>query len=145
MSLRELLPWNWGGKSVPVRREPEEPLAVFRREVDGLFDRSFEGSTLGPFFGTHGIGGFLPRIDVSENDEEVRIVADLPGMSEKDVKVTLAESVLTLEGKKEDEREEKGGNYHYMSLTPNAGRGPTRLGPELWRCRFNQVRRLGSR
>jgi HSP20 family protein len=41
-------------------------------------------------------------------------VADVPGIKEKDIEVTLSDSYLTIKGKRESEHEEKGKNYHRM-------------------------------
>ena len=51
--------------------------------------------------------GFIPRVDVTEMEKEIRVTAELPGMEEKSVKVELEESALMLSGEKKEEREEK--------------------------------------
>src|SRR5262249_24551449 len=55
---------------------------------------------------------FAPDIDISETDEEIRITADLPGVSEKDVEVSVKDNMLIITGLKRDEREEKGRDFH---------------------------------
>lgn len=54
----------------------------------------------------------LPSLDVHENTDKVTIEADLPGLDEKDVSVTLANGVLTIRGERKTEREEKDDNYY---------------------------------
>lgn len=54
----------------------------------------------------------LPSVDVHENTNAITIEADLPGLDEKDVSVTLANGVLTIRGERRDEREEKDENYY---------------------------------
>lgn len=54
----------------------------------------------------------LPTLDVHENTDTVTIEADLPGLDEKDVSVTLAGGVLTIKGERKSEREEKDENYY---------------------------------
>jgi HSP20 family protein len=51
-------------------------------------------------------GEFLPRVDVSETGKEVRITAELPGLDEKDLEVTVTNSMLTIKGEKKVEKEE---------------------------------------
>jgi HSP20 family protein len=51
---------------------------------------------------------------VRETDTELVVEAELPGMDEKDVSVTLNNGVLTLKGEKKSEREEKKDNCHLM-------------------------------
>jgi HSP20 family protein len=56
----------------------------------------------------------VPELDVRENAKSVVIEAELPGVEEKDVSVTLANGVLTIKGEKKDQREEKD-ETHYFS------------------------------
>ena len=48
-----------------------------------------------------------PHVDVSESDKSYEVVAELPGMEQKDIEVELKDDVLTLSGQKKEEREEK--------------------------------------
>jgi HSP20 family protein len=54
----------------------------------------------------------VPAIDISETKNELRVKADLPGLSEKDVEVTISGDVLTIKGKKEEEKCEQNENYY---------------------------------
>lgn len=53
-----------------------------------------------------------PKVDVSETDTDYEITAELPGMSEKDIELTLKSDMLTLKGEKKEEREEKKKDYY---------------------------------
>lgn len=91
-----------------------DPFAAMRAEVEHVFD-SFLGRGLGglPSSLRSGEGGIvIPSIDVRETDKEVTIEAELPGIDEKDVSVTINNGVLTLKGEKKSEREEKKDDYH---------------------------------
>lgn len=57
---------------------------------------------------------WLPVVDVSENNDHYTIHAELPGMSKKDVKITLQDDVLTISGEKNLDREEKNKTYHLL-------------------------------
>jgi HSP20 family protein len=48
-----------------------------------------------------------PSVEVNETDKEVKVVAELPGLEEKDVAVELANGVLTISGEKKSETEDK--------------------------------------
>jgi len=48
-----------------------------------------------------------PAVDVSEDEKEITIKAEVPGMSEKDLEVTFANGILRLRGEKKEEKEEK--------------------------------------
>jgi len=80
-----------------------------RKEMEGVFNRFF-----GPMAETDGDSRapWSPRVDMSETDKEVTVVADIPGVDPKDVEITLADGVLTIKGEKSEEQEEKGKNFH---------------------------------
>jgi HSP20 family protein len=83
-----------------------DPFAVFRHEMDHLFDRFFTPDRLTRF----GIGAFSfsPALDVTENDQEVRLRAELPGVDEKDVEIRLDGDRITIRGEKREERADEG-------------------------------------
>jgi HSP20 family protein len=66
---------------------------------------------LGPTFDIRGIE-MAPKVEVSEDKKAYEISAELPGVEEKDVKLTLQDDVLTVSGEKKSEREEKEEGYH---------------------------------
>jgi len=55
---------------------------------------------------------FDPDFDISESDHGYDVKAELSGMDEKDVEVTLEDNVLRISGEKKDEKSEKKGKYH---------------------------------
>lgn len=59
---------------------------------------------------------WAPSCDITENDKEYRVRADLPGVKKEDVKVTLEEGVLTIQGERRDEKEEKDQKVHRQEL-----------------------------
>jgi HSP20 family protein len=48
-----------------------------------------------------------PKIDIAESKDAINVTAELPGVEEKDVDVTLADGVLTIRGEKKSERDEQ--------------------------------------
>lgn len=115
MAITDLVPWKWGEKNVPVKREEENPFYAMRREMDRLFDNFWGGSGLAPFGGfMEQYGAFNPRVDVTENDKEIKVAAELPGLDEKDVEVSLSNDMLTISGEKKAEKEDKGENYYRL-------------------------------
>ena len=82
-------------------------LVSFQDEVNRLFD-----GFLGNLQQT-GDGAFLsPPVDVEETPDEFIVRADLPGVSQKDVKVNLMGDTLTIRGNRTDERKHKEGSFH---------------------------------
>lgn len=55
---------------------------------------------------------WMPVVDISETDADFEIKAELPGVKKEDLKVTLENGVLTLQGERKEEREEKGRRVH---------------------------------
>jgi len=56
--------------------------------------------------------GWLPAVDVSENENEVTLRAELPGMTAKDVDISVTGHTLTLSGKKEEQQEKRGEAFY---------------------------------
>ena len=54
-----------------------------------------------------------PRVDVMEDEQEVRVLADLPGIRKEDVTITLENGVLTINGERKVEEEKKDTNLHF--------------------------------
>ena len=114
-------------KSIAKTGEIMTPLATLREEVDNLFERfSEDWPSLPRLFGrrwSYPLAEFErgfklprleinPRVDVSESDNAYDITMELPGMSDKDIELTLSDDSLTVKGEKKVEREEKKKNYH---------------------------------
>ena len=55
---------------------------------------------------------WAPLVDISEDDKEYLIKAELPEVKKEDVKVTAEEGTLTIMGERKFEKEEKGRKYH---------------------------------
>jgi HSP20 family protein len=55
---------------------------------------------------------WAPLVDISEDDKEYLIKAELPEVKKEDVKVTAEEGTLTIMGERKFEKEEKGKKYH---------------------------------
>ena len=105
MGIRDLVPWT-KGQQLPTGREPFDPFLTLHREMNRLFDDVFRG------FGPVGrVGNALmegqfawPRLELSETDKSITVTAELPGLSEKDVQVEMANGVLSIRGEKKAER-----------------------------------------
>jgi HSP20 family protein len=93
-----------GGRGLLSRRRDESPFRSLQREMN----RMFENFWLEPFGAfEEWPGAFVPTVDVTEEDKEVRISAELPGMDEKDIDVTVRNNILTIQGEKKQEQEKK--------------------------------------
>ena len=94
-----------------------DPFGTLRSEMDRLFDTFMGGlPTFPSMFGPSGARGFAlaPSLDVKETDQEIVVEAELPGLEEKDVSLTMQNGVLTIQGEKRLEHDEERENYHVM-------------------------------
>lgn len=90
------------GKTAAVTTKP----GVFgdlREEIDRLWETALAN----PWrpFRTYSKEPVFPAIDVFEKDGELRVQAELPGLAEKDVEITVEGNVLAITGEKTDETE----------------------------------------
>lgn len=104
--------------TAPSANQPaqhRDPFAQMRAEMDRVFD-SFLGnrwSGLPSMLGTEPRERMVvPSIDVRENASEIVIEAELPGLEEKDVDVTLRDGILTIKGNKKSEAERTEDDVH---------------------------------
>ncbi len=58
------------------------------------------------------VADWMPTVDISETEAEYLIKAELPEVRKEDVKVTVENGVLTLQGERRQEKEEKGKKFH---------------------------------
>lgn len=104
--LRNLLPSVRRISEVPVRRA-EDPFFAIQREMSDMLDDFWGTFDLRPFSDGGSLRAFSPIVDVREGDKDIRIKAELPGMDEKDIEVTLADDSITIKGEKREEKEER--------------------------------------
>ena len=117
--IRNLLPTVWRRSETPLRRAEESPFLALHREMNRMFDDFSRGFDLSPFDGGWS-WGFSPPVDVREDEKEVTVKAELPGMEEKDIEVNLADNGLTIKGEKKAEKEEKGKDNWYRETSYGA-------------------------
>jgi len=90
-----------------VRWDPSRELSSLQSEVNRLFQTFFDGQvTTG-----NGMRRWHPAMDLVETDDHFVLRADLPGLSENDVKVEIEDNVLTISGERRHEHEAKSGGY----------------------------------
>jgi HSP20 family protein len=87
-----------------------------RQEIDRLFDRFIEPGWLQ----MPALGDWEPKVDVSETKDAVVVRAEVPGVDQKDIGLSLQEGVLTIKGEKEEEKEEKDKRYHRVERSYGA-------------------------
>lgn len=95
-----------------IRRDPFFELTSLRDRMNQLFNQSFGG------FEDLGLeqplteAKFLPAVDIAEDDQNITLQAEIPGVKMEDLKITLENNVLTIAGERKFKEEEKKENYH---------------------------------
>jgi HSP20 family protein len=112
MAITDLIPWKKNDDSLAIRHREMDPFVQMRREIDRMFDGML-GDWTGPMnLLDRSLGNWMPQVDVNETGKEIRVTAELPGLEEKDLEVSLVEGALTIKGEKSQEHEEEKGDVH---------------------------------
>lgn len=89
------------------RWDPWRELFSIRDELDRIFERFFT-----PVEVETREFVWTPSIDMYETEKELVVKAELPGLTSKDVEITLTDDTLTIRGEKKEAEEVKGENYY---------------------------------
>lgn len=105
MRITDLIPWRGSGGDVANRPAPMDPMRTLQLDVDRAFDHfwrmvPYPFASLGRLEQTDAV-----RVDVSDSGKEVAVTAELPGMSDADVDVSISDGLLTIRGEKKSDRE----------------------------------------
>ena len=109
-------------KKAPAPAQTPDTWRSFRTEMDRLFDRfaggfglpslsrMFEGAPNGGFETTFSVPS--PAVDITEDDAAYKLSAELPGMTETDIEVSVVGDTLTIKGEKKQETEKTEKNFY---------------------------------
>ncbi|MFC3839421.1 Hsp20/alpha crystallin family protein [Paracoccus rhizosphaerae] len=124
MSVTDLIPRNWiwwrkenNPAPAQTREDNLDPFLNFQREVNHLFDdffRSvptrlpFSGGGFGTGFPSLPLSGAIwPKVEIAETSSEIRVSAEIPGLSERDVELLLEDERLVIRGERSQHVEDK--------------------------------------
>jgi HSP20 family protein len=102
--MNSLIPWG------PARWDPFKELEEIGDRFHHIFGRLPEYRPMGREALT--VADWVPTVDISEDDKEYVIKAEIPAVDKKDVKISVEEGVLTIQGERKQEKEEKGKKFH---------------------------------
>ena len=92
-----------------VRWEPMRELTSLQSEMNRLFNTVFDTPQA-----TGGMRRWVPAMDLVETQEDFVLRADLPGLSEEDVKIEIEDNVLTVSGERNAEHESREEGFYRM-------------------------------
>lgn len=90
-----------------VRYNPIRNLTRWNQDIDSMFDSFFGEKNLF----ARDSGSFMPRVDIVDEKDTVRLEMEMPGMNKEDIKVTVENGVLIISGERTRKSDEKDANY----------------------------------
>ena len=93
-----------------IKWNPFSELEDISSRLNQIFGRSAASATAGHEMMK--VADWAPSVDISETDQAFLIKAEMPGVKKEDVKVTVDNGVLTIQGERKMEKEEKGKTFH---------------------------------
>ena len=132
MATKDLVPGRRGQADLPARRDEwSHPFFGLQQQMNRLFDDFFRGwGAMEPWrgFGELGerMGSWNPTSRWEDADNEYRMIAEVPGLGEKDIEVRISGDTITIQGRKEEsfgEKDQSGRSYRsfHESFTVPAG------------------------
>jgi HSP20 family protein len=105
--------------TVFTRWEPFRELSALQDRINRAFRESY---TAGAHDESLTTSSFAPAVDVYEDEHQVTLKIEVPGIDEKDIDVQVENNTLTVHGERKIEKEEKEENYrrverHYGTFT----------------------------
>lgn len=97
--------------NTPAKWDPMKELNELSHRLGSVFGQAPVRST-GPGHESLKVADWAPLVDITEDDKEFCIKAELPEVEKKDVKVSVEDGVLTITGERHKETEDKGKKYH---------------------------------
>ena len=102
--MRSLIPSLWTNNRSP-QFDPFQSLRRGMQDMFGMIERRLPDTEPNGHFMA------MPRLDLAETKDSVEVSAELPGVSEKDISVSLEGNRLIISGEKKKEEEQKGKDY----------------------------------
>ena len=96
-----------------IKYEPFKELENFDDKIQSLLNTF-------PDFNSEYEESFYPKIDISEDEKNIYVDSELPGIKKNDIKITLNDNILTISGEKKIERKEKDLSFYRTERTYGA-------------------------
>lgn len=112
--MKDLIPEWAKDRSELMRRDMEQYFNNMQREMDRLFSPLMGRMQTGLGEAETFMRKFMPAVNVSEDEKQIIVKAELPGLEAKDVEVSVADDRLTIEGEKKFEKKSDKEDVHLM-------------------------------
>ena len=108
MAMTDLIPWKRSNQTLALRQRATDPFGQLRQEIDQMFNSVLGDSRLFD----RGMPSFMPTVEVRESAKAIQVNAELPGLEQKDIEVSMLEGALWIKGEKRQEHEEEEGETY---------------------------------
>jgi HSP20 family protein len=113
-----------------IKYDPFRELRSLQDEMNRLFSSSFSRGNTGGETDQIMRGAWNPSVDIFENQNQIVLEAELPGMKPQEVEISIENNVLTLHGERKFEKKDESDNFHrversYGSFTRSFTLPPT--------------------
>ena len=142
MNVREIVPWfsQSGARSV-------DPFWVLHERMSRMFDETLAAQLAADApqkARKEKDSSFAPKLSVSENTDAFSVSVELPGVSEKDLSVTVKDRVLTVSGERKSCHERgDGARGHYCESSFGSFRRSIKLGDDIRESQIEAVLKNG--
>ena len=125
-----------------VQEDRNIPNQRRRDNIDNLFNSLLEDFFYPSLAGNSQQDNFLsPRMDISETESEYKIEVELPSINQQDIEVKIDNNILTVKGKREEEKEEKERTYYtrerYYGSFQRSVSLPNNVNPDDIKAKFD--------
>ncbi len=115
MSIGDLVPWKWGKNNVDVRhQDTNDPFRKLQNRMSKLFDDFWSDFEMSPYSGASSAAvKFDPKVEVQDNEKDIVLKAELPGMTQEDIEVKLHDGCISIKGEKKNESSKNENGMQY--------------------------------
>ena len=122
-----------------IRWEPAREIGTIQNEMNRLFNTFFDTPSV---VGSGALRRWIPAMDLVETENDYVLKADLPGLSDDDVKIEVEDNVLTISGERKSEREVSKDGYYRIERSSGSFRRsltlPEGVDPESVKATFER-------
>jgi HSP20 family protein len=152
--IRDIVPLRKGSERVPVRVETKDgssirPLA-FGHTFDPLYNELFSDFFEPPYT----LSGLLPLqrsyfgtgwplVDIDDTDKEILIKAEIPGVDQEALEVSVSSNTLTIRGERKHQEEKKSWNSYFRECTYGSFQRTIPLSSEVEREKIKAIYKHG--
>lgn len=114
MDFRDLMMWRWPPRAETAgQSEAVDPMRALQADINRAFEAFWRSVPAPSFRANWGMTMQCtePRIDLVETEREIEVSAEMPGLEERDIEVSMSEDCITIKAEKRAGRDRQGGGY----------------------------------